>query len=70
MVDRSISSRGARRAAGLPVTLPALALLAAGALAPAGCVSKARYTQVEQNPVEQLLVAGVRVDRHRKRMVR
>jgi len=48
MVDRSISSRGARRAAGLPVTLPALALLAAGALAPAGCVSKARYTQVEQ----------------------
>ena len=48
MVERSISSRGARRAAGLPVTLPALALLAAGALAPAGCVSKARYTQVEQ----------------------
>jgi len=48
MVDRSISSRGIRRAPGLPVTLPALALLAAGALAQAGCVSKARYTQVEQ----------------------
>jgi chemotaxis protein MotB len=31
-----------------PATLPALALVAAGALAPAGCVSKARYTQVEQ----------------------
>ncbi len=30
------------------MTLPALALLAAGALAPAGCVSRARYTQIEQ----------------------
>ena len=48
MVDRSIFSRGVRRSAGLPVTLRALALLTAGALAPAGCVSKARYTQVEQ----------------------
>jgi chemotaxis protein MotB len=48
MMDRSFSSRGVRRAPGLPVTLPALALLAAGALAPAGCVSKAQYTQVAQ----------------------
>ncbi len=48
MVDHSISSRRTRRAARLPVTLPALALIAAGALASAGCVSKARYTQVEQ----------------------
>jgi chemotaxis protein MotB len=30
------------------LTLPALALLAAGSLAQAGCVSNARYTQVEQ----------------------
>jgi len=48
MVDDSISSRRTRRTARLPVTLPALALLAAGALAPAGCVSKERYTQAEQ----------------------
>jgi len=48
MLDRSISSRGVRSAAGLPVSLPALALLVAGALAATGCVSKARYTQVEQ----------------------
>ena len=31
-----------------PVTLPALALFAAGALAMTGCVSKAQYTKVEQ----------------------
>jgi chemotaxis protein MotB len=48
MMDRSIPSRRARRAAGLPVTLPALALVAAGALAQVGCVSKAQYIQVEQ----------------------
>jgi chemotaxis protein MotB len=48
MTDRPIGSREARRSTGLPVTLSALALLAAGALAPAGCVSKAQYTQVEQ----------------------
>jgi len=48
MMDRSILSRGARCAVGLPVTLPALALLAAAALAPVGCVSKARYIAVEQ----------------------
>ena len=42
MIDRWISSRGGRRSAGLPVTLSALALLVTG------CVSKARYTQVEQ----------------------
>lgn len=48
MVDRSIPSRGGRRTAGLPVTFPALALLVAGALAPAGCVSRTQYTQVEQ----------------------
>src|SRR5882724_10522011 len=48
MMDRSILSRWARRASGLPVTLPALVLLAAGAIASSGCVSKARYIQVEQ----------------------
>ncbi len=48
MIDLSISSLRTRRAARLPVTVPALALFAAGALALAGCVSKARYTQVEQ----------------------
>jgi chemotaxis protein MotB len=49
MVDHSIRSRGGLRAAGLPVTLPILALLAAaGALTASGCVSKAQYTQVEQ----------------------
>src|SRR6267142_2122316 len=48
MMDRSIPSRGVRRAAGLPVTLPALTLVAAGLLASSGCVSKAQYVQVEQ----------------------
>src|SRR2546422_7529359 len=48
MIDHAISSRRARRAARLPVTLPALALFAAGALALAGCVSRTQYTQVEQ----------------------
>jgi len=48
MVDHSFSALRIRRAARLPVTLPALALVAAGALASAGCVSKAQYTQVEQ----------------------
>ena len=47
-MDRSISSRRARRAARLPMTVPALALIAAGALATVGCVSRAQYTQVEQ----------------------
>ena len=42
------SSPRIRRAPRLSMTLPALALLAAGALAQAGCVSKARYIQVEQ----------------------
>jgi chemotaxis protein MotB len=42
MVDRSMSSRGGRRTAGLPVTLSALALLVTG------CVSKAQFTQVAQ----------------------
>ena len=41
MMERSIASR-------VPVAIPALALLAAGALATAGCVSRAQYTQVEQ----------------------
>src|SRR5258705_5230509 len=50
MMNRSILSRGARRAAGLPVTLPALALVAAALLASSGCVSKAQYVQVEQEP--------------------
>src|SRR5882724_7695635 len=48
MMNRSILSRSSRRAAGLPVMLPALALLAAGAMASSGCVSMARYIQVEQ----------------------
>jgi len=48
MMDRSILSRGTRSTAGLPVTLPVLALLLAGAIASSGCVSKAQYIQVEQ----------------------
>jgi chemotaxis protein MotB len=48
MIDHSIPSLRNRRAARLPAALPALALFAAAALAPAGCVSRARYTQVEQ----------------------
>ena len=48
MVDHSISARRTGRAARLPVALPVLTLLVAGALASAGCVSKAQYTQVEQ----------------------
>lgn len=48
MPDRSISSRACRYAASIRTTLPALALLAAAALAQAGCVSKAQYVQVEQ----------------------
>ena len=48
MVDHSFSALRIRPAARLLVTLPALALIAAGALASAGCVSKAQYTQVEQ----------------------
>jgi len=47
MMDQSIPSLRTRRVR-FPVVLPALALLAAGALAPAGCVSKAQYTQVAQ----------------------
>jgi chemotaxis protein MotB len=47
MVDHAISSRRARRGARFPVTLRALALLAAG-LALAGCVSRSRYVEVEQ----------------------
>ena len=71
MIDHAISSRRARRAARLPVTLPALALFAAGALALAGCVSRTQYTQVEQerdlcktryeqlrNKIESAKVAG------------
>ena len=46
MVDHSFSALRIRPAARLLVTLPAL--IAAGALASAGCVSKAQYTQVEQ----------------------
>ena len=37
-----------RRTARILVPLPALALVAAGALASAACVSKAQYTQIEQ----------------------
>jgi chemotaxis protein MotB len=48
MPDRAISAQACRSAACIPLTLPALALLAAAALAQAGCVSKARYIQVEQ----------------------
>jgi chemotaxis protein MotB len=48
VIDHSISSLRNRRAVRLPAALPALALVAAGALTPAGCVSRARYTQVEQ----------------------
>jgi chemotaxis protein MotB len=46
--DDPIASRRIRRVASLHVTLPALALLAAGMLATAGCVTKSQYTQVEQ----------------------
>jgi chemotaxis protein MotB len=48
MPDCAISARACRSAACIQLTLPALALLAAGALAQAGCVSKAQYVQVEQ----------------------
>ena len=48
LLDSRSSSRRTRRVARLRVTLPALALVAAGALATAGCVSNAQYTQVEQ----------------------
>jgi chemotaxis protein MotB len=42
MTNRPIGSRGARRPPGLPLALSALALLVTG------CVSKARFTQVDQ----------------------
>jgi chemotaxis protein MotB len=48
MVDHAIFSRRARRAARFPVTIRVLALLVAAALALAGCVSRSRYTEVEQ----------------------
>ncbi len=49
MVDPSNPSRRTRRAARLPgPARPALVLLAAFALAAAGCVSRDRYAQVEQ----------------------
>jgi len=48
MVDDSVASCRTRRSTRLPMTLPTLVLVAAGALAPAACVSQARYTEVEQ----------------------
>jgi chemotaxis protein MotB len=48
MVEPANSSLRARRPARLPGSLPALVLLAAGALALAGCVSRAQYAEVEQ----------------------
>ena len=48
MVDHSFSALRSRSAARLLARLPALTLIAAGTLALAGCVSKAQYTQVEQ----------------------
>jgi chemotaxis protein MotB len=48
MKDHSISSPCIRRTARIPVALPALALVAAGAIAATACVSKAQYTQIEQ----------------------
>ena len=42
MPDCAISARACRFAARIPLTLPALALLAAAALAQTGLVSKAR----------------------------
>src|SRR5262245_46641342 len=50
MTDRTnaSSARGARRVPGLPVALPALALLAPCALLTTGCVSKAEYLAVAQ----------------------
>jgi len=48
MVDDFMSSPRTRRTARLPVALAALALLAAAPLASSGCVSRAQYTQVQQ----------------------
>jgi hypothetical protein len=47
MPDCAISARACRFAARI-LTLPALALLAAAALAQAGCVSKARYIRPQR----------------------
>jgi len=48
MSGHSIHSRRAGRRTGPGMTPPALAVLAVAALLTAGCISKARYTQVEQ----------------------
>jgi chemotaxis protein MotB len=48
MPDSAISARASRSAVRIPLTLPALALLAAAVLASSGCVSKASYIQAEQ----------------------
>src|SRR5262245_25387413 len=48
MAYDSVISRRTRRSTRLSMSLPALALVAAGALAPAACVSKARLVEVEQ----------------------
>ena len=48
MARHSKSSRGAGGETRLAMTLPALALVAVAAVGPAGCISKDRYIQVEQ----------------------
>lgn len=48
MADDSNDLRRGGRAPRRSMTLPALALAAVAAVGPAGCVSNARYTQVEQ----------------------